>query len=114
MSTRYNRSDLESAVRQLDVEAKLAGLLPMDHRLGYAAGNQSNGISAQIWTFDADGKPVHGSYFVPEFTYKTGRTEQYKRIEAALNVFFAMRRMREEAERAERIEERLLHELGEL
>ena len=91
----------------LSVEAKLAGLLPMEHRLGYAAGNQSNGISAQIWEFDADGKPVRSSYFVPEFTYKTGPTEQYKRIEAALNVFFALRRQKEEAERAVRLAQKL-------
>lgn len=93
--TRYTRSDLQNIVSQLDMEAKLAGLLPMDHRLGYAAGNQSNGISAQIWHFDADGKPVHGSRFFPEFTYKTGMKEQAKLVEAALNVLFALRRLRE-------------------
>lgn len=101
--SRYTRKDLESAVSILDVEAKLAGLLPMDHRLGYAAGNGSNGISAQIWEFDKDGKPVHGSRFIPEFTYKTGPTEQAKRIEAALNVFFALRMQREEAARTARM-----------
>lgn len=97
---RYTRKEVEGIVRMLDVEAKMAGLLPMDHRLGYAAGNLTNGISAQVWTFDADGKPVHNFYrFVPEFNYKQGPTEQARLLEAALNVFFALRMQREAAAR---------------
>lgn len=101
---RYSKSEVRGIVNQLEVEAKLAGLLPMDHKLSYSAGNTSNGISAQIFTVNAEGQHVLRPLFVPEFGYKTGPTEQAKLLGAALDVFFALRLQREEADRIKRRE----------
>lgn len=96
--TVYTRSDLESITSQLDVEAKQAGLLPTDHKLVYNSGNISNGITATVMVQGPDGNYVHGyDRFIPEFTYKTGRKDQYRLLEAALNVFYALRIQREAA-----------------
>jgi hypothetical protein len=96
--TRYTNSDLVSVTNQLDVEAKQAGLLPLDHKLVYNGGNQSNGISATVMVKGPDGNYVHGfDRFIPEFSYRTTRKQQYQLLEAALNVFYAMRIQREAA-----------------
>jgi hypothetical protein len=48
-------------------------------------------------------KAENGAYtypefrFIPEFNWKTTRKEQYKLIEAAVNVFYALRLQRERA-----------------
>jgi hypothetical protein len=50
-----------------------------------------------------EGNYVHGyDRFIPEFTYKTGRTEQARLLTAALNVFYALRLQRDEAARTVR------------
>lgn len=97
---RYSQSEVRSIVSQLDVEAKMSGLLPMDHKLVYNAGNISNGISATVMVKGPEGNYVHGyDQFIPVFTYKTGPTEQARLLEAAMNVFFALRWQKERAER---------------
>lgn len=105
MSTRYTKAEVEGIVKQLDVEAKMAGILPLDHGLVYNSGNIQNGISATVMVKGPDGNYVHGyDRFIPEFTYKTGRTEQARLLAAALNVFYVFRLQREEAARAARLE----------
>jgi hypothetical protein len=93
---RYSQSEIESLVRQIDTEAKMAGLLPNGHHVYYSAGNPTNGISAEVYVFDGDsGTRVHGyGDFLPEFTYRQGKTEQYKVLTATLLVFHAFRRQR--------------------
>lgn len=93
--SRYTARDIRTIVSQISVEAKEQGLLPMDHILLYFPGNVTNGHAAVVAEHDAEAKWVHGTSFLPEFSYKTGPTEQYKRLEAVLNVFFALRRQRE-------------------
>ena len=101
--TRYSATEVRSIVSQLDIEAKQAGMLPMDHKLVYNAGNTSQGISATVMVQGPDGNYVHGfDRFIPEFTYKTGPTVQYRLLTAAINVFYALRLQREEAARAAR------------
>lgn len=96
--SRYTRSDLESIVAQLSVEAKQAGLLPMDHFLVYNKGNVSNGISATVMVKGPFGNYVHGyDRIIPEFTYKTTMKDQFKLLEAALNVLYALRLQKEKA-----------------
>lgn len=96
---RYTKAEVEGIVKQLDVEAKMAGILPMDHGLVYNSGNVQNGISATVMVKGPDGNYVHGfDRFIPEFTYKTGRTEQARLLAAALNVFYVLRLQRDEAE----------------
>lgn len=96
--TRYSISDLTSVTNQLEVEAKQAGILPLDHKLVYNNGNQSNGISATVMVKAENGVYTYPEYrFIPEFSYKTTRKQQYQLLEAALNVFYAMRIQREAA-----------------
>jgi hypothetical protein len=98
MSARYTNSDLASITAQLDIEAKQAGILPMDHKLVYSGGNQSNGISATVMVKAENGAYTYPEFrFIPEFNWKTTRKEQYKLIEAAVNVFYALRLQRERA-----------------
>lgn len=90
--TRYTATEVRSIVSQLDIEAKQAGILPMDHKLVYNAGNTSQGISATVMVQGPNGNYVHGfDRFIPEFTYKTGPTVQYRLLVAAINVFYALR-----------------------
>lgn len=106
---RYSKNEVRGIVGMLDVEAKMSGLLPMDHKLIYHAGNVTNGVSATVVVLNAENQQVHGfDSFIPEFTYKTGPTTQARLLEAALNVFFALRRQTEAAARAARkqLEER--------
>lgn len=106
---RYSKSEVRGIVSQLDTEAKMAGLLPMDHKLTYNAGNVTNGISATVMVLGPDNNYVHGyDRFIPVFTYKTGPTEQARLLEAAMNVFYALRMQQESAARAARqqLEER--------
>jgi len=101
--SRYTRSDLVSIVSQLELEAKQAGMLPMDHKLVYNLGNTTNGISATVMVKGTDGNYVHGfDRFIPEFTYKTSMRDQYRLLAASLNVFYAFRIQREDAAKAAR------------
>jgi hypothetical protein len=100
---RYTKAEVRGIVNQLDVEAKMAGLLPMDHKLEYNGGNTANGITATVMVKGPEGNYVHGyDRFIPVFTYKTGPTEQARLLEAAVNVFYCFRLQREEAEKAKR------------
>jgi hypothetical protein len=103
MTTRYSKEDIRSTVAQLDIEAKQAGLLPMDHKLVYNAGSTSNGISATVMVQGPNGNYVHGyDRFIPEFTYKTTTTMQHRLLTAAINVLYALRLQREDAAKAAR------------
>lgn len=100
---RYTKNEVRGIVSTLDVEAKLAGLLPMDHSLVYNVGNTTNGISATVMVKGPDGNYVHGfDSFLPEFSYRTGLTQQAQLLGAAMNVFYSLRRQREDAARAAR------------
>lgn len=93
---RYTQNEVRSIVSQLDIEAKQAGLLPLDHKLSYNAGSNSNGISATVMVQGPDGNYVHGyDRFIPEFNYKTTSSQQYRLLEAALNVLYALRIQRD-------------------
>lgn len=97
--TRYSANDVRSIVSQLDVEAKQAGILPADHKLVYNGGNITNGISATVMVQGPEGNYVHGyDRFIPEFNYKLTRKDQYRLLEAALNVFYVFRLQRESAQ----------------
>lgn len=90
--TRYTKAEIRSTVANLEMEARVAGILPDDHRLIYNAGNTANGISATVMVQGPDGNYVHGyDRFIPEFTYKTTSTMQYRLLTAAINVFYALR-----------------------
>lgn len=116
MSTRYSATEVRSIVDHIKTEAKMAGLIPMDAFMSYHPGNSANGISGHIDCFrqDEDGYHMIRVDFLPEFTYKQSKTDHAKLLDATLRVFFALRRMREEAERAARSEARLRDEVGEL
>jgi hypothetical protein len=89
---RYTKDEIRSAVASLEMEARVAGILPDDHKLVYNAGNTSNGISATVMVQGPDGNYVHGyDRFIPEFTYKTTSTMQHRLLTAAINVFYALR-----------------------
>lgn len=90
--TRYTKAELRSTVATLEMEARVAGLLPDDHKLVYNAGSTSNGISATVMVQGPDGNYVHGyDRFIPEFTYKTTSAMQHRLLTAAINVFYAFR-----------------------
>jgi len=100
---RYTKADIRNTVAELEMEARLSGILPDDHRLIYNAGNTSNGISATVMVQGPDGNYVHGyDRFIPEFTYKTTTTMQHSLLAAAINVFYAFRLQRQAAAKAAR------------
>lgn len=95
---RYTKEDVRSIVSQLDIEAKQAGLLPLDHKLSYNAGSPTNGVTATVMVQGPDGNYVSGlDRFVPEFNWKMTSTDQYRLLSAAVNVFYALRIQREAA-----------------
>ena len=103
MSTRYSAEEVRNIVRHIELEAKQAGLIPMDAYMSYHPGNAANGISGHVDCFSVneDGSyRMHRVTFLPDFTYKMSKTDHALLLNAALQVFFAMRRLREEAERA--------------
>jgi hypothetical protein len=107
MSTRYSAAEVRNIVRQIEVEAKQAGLIPAEAYMSYHPGNAANGISGytDCFTVEEDGGyKMHRVDFMPEFTYKQSKTDHAKLLNATLRVLFAMRRLREEAERAKRVE----------
>ena len=90
---RYTKAEIRNTVWELEMVARVAGLLPDDHKLVYNAGSVTNGISATVMVKGPDGNYVHGyDGFIPEFTYKTTSAMQYRLLTAAINVFHAMRR----------------------
>lgn len=101
MSSRYSAQEVRNIVEHIKIEAKMAGLIPMDAYMSYHPGNAANGISGHIDVFreDEDGYHTIRVDFLPQFTYKQSKTDHGKLLDAALNVFFAMRRIREEAAR---------------
>lgn len=99
MSTRYSAAEVRGIVDQINIEAKMAGLIPMDALMSYHPGNTANGISGHVDVFrqDEDGYHMIRVDFLPEFTYRMTRTDHARLLDAARNVFFAMRRHREAA-----------------
>lgn len=105
MTTTYTKAEVRRAVAELESEALQAGLLPEGHKLSYSSGNPSSGITATVMVQGPDGNYVHGyDRFIPEFTYKTGPTAQYRLLTAAINVLYALRWQRERAARAVNID----------
>ncbi len=100
MSTRYSAAEVRSIVRQIEIEAKQAGLIPADSYMSYHPGNATQGISGYVDCFSVN---EDGSYrmnridFVPEFTYSQTKTDHAKLLDATLRVLFAIRRNREAA-----------------
>jgi hypothetical protein len=100
---RYTKNEVRSIVATLEMEARVAGILPDDHRLVYNAGSPSNGITATVMVQGPDGNYVHGyDRFIPEFNYKMASSEQFRLIESAVNVFYALRLQLESAAKAAR------------
>lgn len=99
MSTSYTRTEVESIVKQIAVEAQQAGLIPEGAFMSYHPGNTANGISGYIdcFTQDDDGYHLHRVDFLPDFTYKQSKTDHAKLLNATLRVLHAMRRLREAA-----------------
>lgn len=93
---RYTKTEIRNTVALLEMEARVAGLLPDDHKLVYNAGSTSNGISATVMVQGPDGNYVHGyDRFIPEFNYKLTSTDQHRLLTAAINVFYAFRIQRD-------------------
>lgn len=100
MSVRYSKAEVESIVKQIEVEAKEAGVIPADSRLEYRAGNTNYVSSATVRCFNADGEfNREADSFIPEFNGKMGPTEQYRLLEATLRVFHSFRKQRQEADK---------------
>lgn len=105
---RYSTEEVRNIVSLLETEAKLAGLIPEDSGLDYQPGNATNGISGTVMCYQrvegVEGRS-HREFiraadaFLPEFNYKMTRTDHGRLLDAALNVFVAFRRQREEAAR---------------
>lgn len=108
MASRYSTEEVRSIVKSLEIEAKLAGMIPQDSGLDYQPGNVTNGISGTVMCYQrvegVEGRS-HREFirdadaFLPEFNYKMTRTDHARLLTAALNVFFAFRRKKEEDER---------------
>lgn len=105
MATRYSTKEVQSIVAQIDMEAKEAGLLPMDAKLIYSAGNSTYGITGAV---EAVQKEANGHRhpirvdFLPEFTYKMSKNDHARLLNATLRVFHSLRRQREDAAKAAR------------
>lgn len=105
--TRYSTEEVRSIVKQIETDAKLRGLIPMDSIMAYSPGNVGQGISGWV---DCHRQHEDGQYehirldFIPAFNYKQTKTDHARILEAVLMTFFAIRRHEEEAERARRSE----------
>jgi len=99
MSTRYSSTEVRSILDQITIEAKQAGLIPMDTYVSYHPGNTANGISAVIDGFRQDEAGYHPVRldFLPDFNYKQSKTDHAKLLTATLRVFFSLRRHAEAA-----------------
>ena len=97
MSSNYSRREVESIVKQIQVEATEAGMLPAGAWMAYHPGNASNGISGYVDCIreDADGYHPVRVDFLPEFTYKMSKNDHARLLQATLRVFHALRRQRE-------------------
>lgn len=113
MSSNYSRAEVESIVKQIEVEAKEAGLIPLDSNLVYSAGNASNGISGTVMCYATvrgeTGNPRRefirdADDFLPVFTYKMTKNDQARVLNATLRVFHTFRKQREAAAAAKRRE----------
>lgn len=103
MGYTYTKANVRSIVEQIDIEAKQAGLLPMDHRLQYEAGNTSYHVQTRINVLNGENQYVTGlNDFLPEFSVKAGPTQQYTQLQSTLRVFHALRKQREAAAEAAR------------
>lgn len=100
MSTRYSTEEVRSIVKQIETDAKMRGLIPMDAFMAYSPGNVSQGISGWV---DCNRQREDGQYenirldFIPAFNYKQTKTDHARILEAVLMVFFAIRRHEEAA-----------------
>lgn len=110
MSSNYSANEVRSIVKQIETEAKQAGLIPADSFMAYSPGNSSNGISGWV---DCNRKDDEGYHhirldFIPEFTYKMSKNDHARLLNATLKVFHALRRQQESAAAAARkqLEER--------
>lgn len=121
MSTRYSTEEVRGIVKQIDVEAKMAGLISMDCGLVYSPGNVSNGISGTVMcyrTIHTENSRSHREFirdaddFLPEFTHKMTRTDHARLLSATLRVFYTFRKRREEAARADKIQTEAWMEAG--
>jgi hypothetical protein len=93
MSTRYTLNDIRAAVRVLETTAKVVGVMPKEAYLSYGGGNPSNGVSATLYCYtvtESGGQEMVRVRFLPEFTHKSTRREQFKMIEAANNALHAV------------------------
>jgi len=97
MPIRYTTKEILSLVREIENEAKQAGILLSDHKLVFKPGNASQGIAATIAVRDSGNFHVPGyGQFLPNFNHKSGPAEQYRLLMAVLNVFYALRNVRNE------------------
>lgn len=98
MPIRYTTKEILSLVREIENEAKQTGLLLPDHKLIFKSGNTSQGIAATITVKNSDHLYVPGyGQFLPNFSHKSGPTEQYRVLMAVLNVFYSLRNLRDKA-----------------
>jgi hypothetical protein len=107
MSTRYSTAEVRSIVKQIEVDAKMAGLIPFESELVYSPGNAANGISGTVMCRSTAEDSNHtyirdADDFLPEFTYKMTRTDHARLLEATLRVFYSFRKQRDEADRVKR------------
>ena len=106
MSTRYSADDVRSIVKQIETEAKLAGLIPAESGLYYTPGNSSYSITGTVMCHSTAEDSKHqyireADDFLPEFNYKMTRTDHGHLLSATLRVFHTFRKQREAVEQEE-------------
>lgn len=67
---RTQRDWTDFAVKALEAEAKMAGLLGYEERLVFQPGSVTNGISPEITAYNTTGRVPLQPYWLPRLTYK--------------------------------------------
>jgi hypothetical protein len=96
---RYTTAEIKSLLAQVEIEAKMQGLLEWDYKLEYSKGGSA--IAPVLYAEDRNGhvrRSTYGSSFLPEFGYADGPKQVARSLECTLRVLYALRVQRERIE----------------
>lgn len=89
--------DMETIVNVIGIYAADLELIPKNAIIEYGRGNASTGISATLTVVDLQTNKTRETVqesFLPTFTYKTTREQQYRELTATYKVLTAMVRVK--------------------
>lgn len=91
MSDRVTAKDIENVTSSIAETAKVLDLMPEGSKVLYSPGSVAMGYAPVVSVFDPETNRDRQAGFLPEFTYKTTRTEAYKLLRATLRALDGVR-----------------------